>query len=74
MAKRQVHYDNSQLDELINKGEMVNFIMVDKAVYFAKPISLKSEYVKVKNSKGHTLDLPIAQIEDIWGETKAIYS
>ncbi len=74
MAKRQVHYNASQLDKLITKSEMMNFVMVDKVVYFVKPISLKSDYVKVKNSKGHTLDLPIAQIEDIWGETKAIYT
>ena len=30
--------------------------------------------VKIKNTKGHILDLPITQIEEIWGEEKATNS
>lgn len=74
MAKRQIRYESSQLSELVGNQRMYNFILKNDAVYFATPLSLKSDVLKVKNSKGHILDLPITQIEEIWGEEKAIYS
>ena len=48
--------------------------MLNQAVFLATPKLIKSDIVKVKNTKGHTLDLPITQIQEIWGEEKATNS
>lgn len=71
MAKHQVKYSSEQLEQLIADTKLVNFILKNKAVHLAQPLSIKSDLIKVKNTKGHILDLPITQIEEIWGEEKA---
>ncbi len=74
MAKKQILYATNHLPKLIEEKRQVNFILKNQSVYLATPKSIKSEIIKVKNTKGHLLDLPINQIEEIWGEEKATNS
>ncbi|WP_258098287.1 hypothetical protein [Marinoscillum pacificum] len=74
MAKKQILFKSSDLEQLIKLEKQVNFVMLNQAVFLATPKLIKSDIVKVKNTKGHTLDLPITQIQEIWGEEKATNS
>lgn len=74
MAKKQVLFQIEQLQQLIQEERQVNLIMKNQSVYLATPKLIKSDILKVKNTKGHTLDLPITQIAEIWGEEKATNS
>tara|TARA_Y100000817_G_scaffold304169_1_gene286899 strand:- start:318 stop:542 length:225 start_codon:yes stop_codon:yes gene_type:complete len=74
VSKKQVKYELEQLSSLIDGDVTVSFILKNNSVYLAKPLSIKSDQVKIKNTKGHILDLPITQIEEIWGEEKATNS
>lgn len=71
MAKKQVSIPVKNIEEYFQKGQLLNFVMNSKAVFLAQPISVKSDTLKVKNTKGHIVHLPLAQIEEIWGELKA---
>lgn len=71
MAKSQIKYSIGQLEQLIQKSKQVSFVLKNQAVYLGTPVIIKSDLIKVKNTKGHMLDLPITQIDEIWGEEKA---
>lgn len=71
MAKRQVRVAKDNLEGHIAKATFLSFVMVNCAVYLARPLQLKSETLKVKNTKGHILHLPMAQIDEIWAEELA---
>lgn len=70
MAKRQLKISTEQLKKLSPGQEYLNFILKNGSVILAKPISLESDTLKIKNSKGHVLHLPLNQIEEIWAEEK----
>lgn len=70
MAKKQVLVSSDQIDNYLQKSAKLNFVMTNRSVFLAYPISIKSGDLKVKNTKGHILHLPLAQIEEIWAEQK----
>lgn len=71
MAKKQVSISVNSISRYFDRQESLNFVMKNKSVYLACPIAEKSGILKVKNTKGHILHLPLAQIEEIWAEIKA---
>ncbi|MEQ9305080.1 MAG: hypothetical protein RJQ14_14325 [Marinoscillum sp.] len=71
MSKRQVNVALSNLQSFVASTNNLNIVMKNGAVYLASPVEVKSDTVKVKNTKGHILHLPLAQIEEIWAEEKA---
>lgn len=71
MSKRQVNVALNNLHSFVASTENVNIVMKNGSVYLASPVEVKSDTVKVKNTKGHILHLPLAQIEEIWAEEKA---
>ncbi|RED93381.1 hypothetical protein [Marinoscillum furvescens] len=71
MAKKQVRLATNQLEQFIGSGKKLNFIQSNGAVFLAEVLEVQSSEVKVKNTKGHILHLPLAQLEEIWAEEKA---
>ncbi|MEQ8469782.1 MAG: hypothetical protein RIC35_01275 [Marinoscillum sp.] len=71
MAKRQVRVAIDQLLTFVTRNENLNIVMTDGSVFLVNPTEVKSGVAKVKNTKGHILHLPLAQIEEIWAEVKA---
>lgn len=71
MAKKQIRVPIDQLGSYTSPQQNLNIIMTDSSVFLVTPIDVKSDVAKVKNTKGHTLHLPLAQIEEIWAEEKA---
>lgn len=70
MAKKQVKISTEELKNLVDTDISLNFVMSNKKVILAKPVSLESQSLKVKNTKGHVLHLPLNQVEEIWAEEK----
>lgn len=65
MAKRQVRISPEQL-----RQDLVSFVMHSGSVYLARMVDKNTTHVKVKNTKGHVLLLPLAEISEIWQEEK----
>lgn len=70
MAKRQHRVPVDKMDEAISERAQLNFIQKNGAVILATPVENKSGILKVKNTKGHLLHLPLASITEIWAEEK----
>lgn len=68
MAKRQVKLDLASLKTHLDQN--LNFVLKNRSVFLAKALSIESGMVKIKNTKGHVLHLPVDQIEEIWAEQK----
>ena len=71
MAKRLVRIPSEQIADHLHSGEYLSFVSSNASVTLATPLSLKSDTLKVKNTKGHILHLPLAQLDEIWAEVKA---
>jgi len=72
MAKRQIKVEINNLASFAGKDIFLNIISKQGSVYLGKILEVKSEEVKIKNTKGHTLLLPIAQLDEIWAEEKVV--
>ena len=70
MAKRQIRIDKNKLEQFASGDVFLTIILSNQAVHLVKIHSVKSATVKVKNTKGHVLHLPLEQIEMIWLEEK----
>lgn len=68
MTKKQVKVPVEKLHDL--KQSYLNFILSNRTVILARTVSVESDSIKIKNSKGHVLHLPLNQIEEIWAEEK----
>lgn len=71
MAKKQLRIATDQLSNFAKTGTKLSFILATGAVFLAEVLEVKSSEVKVKNTKGHILHLPLAQLDEIWAEEKA---
>lgn len=72
MAKKQIKVAISDILPYLDQQNFLSFVMKNGSVHLALPKELKSADLKVKNTKGHTLLLPIALIDEIWAEEKVI--
>lgn len=70
MAKRQIKVKKNELAPLMISGNQVTIILRNDSVYPGRVLSIESGSVKLKNTKGHVLHLPLDQIEEIWSEEK----
>ncbi len=70
MSKKQVKVSISDINKYINSGTLLNFILRNSSVTLATPVGLNSDNLKVKNTRGQKMDLPLSQIIDIWAEEK----
>ncbi|MEQ8583824.1 MAG: hypothetical protein RIC30_13215 [Marinoscillum sp.] len=71
MAKRLVRVLPEKIADYFQGGQYFSFVSHDATVTLATPLGLKSDTLKVKNTKGHILHLPLAQLDEIWAEEKA---
>lgn len=71
MAKRQVRVELSGLSHLATPDEWVQIVMKTGSVHLAQIMNTESTHIKIKNTKGHTLLLPLAQIDEVWADEKA---
>ncbi|VXD21519.1 hypothetical protein [Marinoscillum sp. 108] len=71
MAKRLVRILPEKIADHFQGDQYLSFVSHDATVTLATPLSLKSDTLKVKNTKGHILHLPLAQLDEIWAEVKA---
>ena len=67
MAKRLSKIDPAALSA---SDQLLNFVLKNHSVVLARPLSVESGAVKVKNTKGHVLHLPLDQIDEIWSDVK----
>lgn len=70
MPKKQLKVPTEKIDQYIGKTVHLNFVLSNGSVVLGQPVSLESASVKVKNTRGHVLHLPLSQIEEIWAEEK----
>lgn len=72
MAKNLLRLPVSELQGKAGTGELLHFVMENGSVHAVMVIDVKSDEIKVKNSKGHLLHLPLAQINEIWADAKVV--
>lgn len=70
MTKKQVKVPVEKLHDFTVKQSYLNFVLSNRTVILAQTVSVESDSLKIKNSKGHVLHLPLNQIEEIWAEEK----
>lgn len=70
MSKKQISLPIADLQTSAYAQSLLNFVMKNGSVYLARTQKLNSEHVIVKNTSGHTLLLPLAEIAEIWAEQK----
>ncbi len=70
MSKRQERVSIAQISAFLNR--QVNVIMRSGAVHFVTLISTQKDILKVENTRGSKMMIPLSEIADIWAENKAI--
>ncbi|MFT6867060.1 MAG: hypothetical protein ACJA08_001899 [Cyclobacteriaceae bacterium] len=70
MSKKLISVSIDKINEYFSNDHYLNFVMINSSVTLAKPLSLKSDILKVKNTRGRKMDLPLSQIAEIWAEEK----
>ncbi|WP_258104773.1 hypothetical protein [Marinoscillum sp. MHG1-6] len=72
MSKKQIRIKTSQVIQFVGSGQLLNFILKTGSVVLAVPLEFKDKNLKVKNTRGHKLQLPLSQIEEIWADEKVV--
>ena len=73
MSKRQVSLKLNQLKAYIEEDKLLNFVLKSGSVFLACPLKMDSGNLKVKNTRGHKLDIPLTEIAEIWAEEKVTH-
>ncbi|MFY0600771.1 MAG: hypothetical protein JXR03_13945 [Cyclobacteriaceae bacterium] len=68
MSKRQILVTNNNIEQYLAKKQKLSFITKSGSVFFAEPLLIKSEILKIKNTRGKKMDLPLSEIKEIWAE------
>ncbi|MEP4532461.1 MAG: hypothetical protein ABJ004_05200 [Cyclobacteriaceae bacterium] len=70
MSKKQILIPKQELANYLSKDRMLSFIMLNSSVILAMPVSIKADILKVKNTRGRKMDLPLSEVREIWTEEK----
>ncbi|MEP0367205.1 MAG: hypothetical protein ABJN36_13480 [Cyclobacteriaceae bacterium] len=70
MSKKQILIPKQELANYLSKDRMLSFIMLNSSVVLAMPVSIKVDILKVKNTRGRKMDLPLSEVREIWAEEK----
>ncbi|MEO9474689.1 MAG: hypothetical protein ABJG41_04130 [Cyclobacteriaceae bacterium] len=70
MSKKQILVSKQEVANYLSQEEVLNFIMLNSSVILARPVSIKEDILKVKNTRGRKMDLPLSEVREIWAEEK----
>lgn len=70
MAKKQSRVKLKDLSGYVEAPVYLNFILKSGSVHLARPMEMIKANLKIKTAKGHILQLPLKEIDEIWADTK----
>lgn len=70
MSKKQILVSKQEVSKYLSKDEMLSFIMLNSSVILAMPVAINADILKVKNTRGRKMDLPLSEVREIWAEEK----
>lgn len=72
MSKKQKLISTTEVSSLIRMDTQYHFILKDNSVIFGSIQKIGDELIKIKNTKGHNINLSMDQISEIWTDEKAV--
>lgn len=71
MGTQMLRVATSDLSRICGQPGKLQFVLKNQVVFTGLLVTVNSSSLKIKNTTGRILHLPLAQIEEIWADIKA---